>query len=106
VWKAFVDLFDFMPLACLVDGKIFCVHGGLSPALDTLDKIRELERRQEVPHEGPICDLIWSDPDERVGWGVSPRGAGYTFGASITAEWNRVNGLDLVRSPASCSVSY
>jgi serine/threonine-protein phosphatase 2A catalytic subunit len=95
VWKYFVDLFDFLPLACLVDGRIFCVHGGLSPAVDTLDKIRELERRVEVPHEGAICDLIWSDPDDRVGWGVSPRGAGYTFGSSITAEWNRINGLDL-----------
>lgn len=33
-----------------------------------------------MPHEGPMCDLLWSDPDERVGWGVSIRGAGYTFG--------------------------
>lgn len=34
----------------------------------------------EVPHEGPICDLLCSDPDDRCGWGISPRGAGYSFG--------------------------
>ena len=41
---------------------------------------RALDRLQEVPHEGPMCDLLWSDPDDRGGWGISPRGAGYTFG--------------------------
>jgi len=45
---------------------------------------RALERVQEVPHEGPMCDLVWSDPDQRPGWGISPRGAGYTFGVDVT----------------------
>uniref|UniRef100_A0A6B2LAU3 Serine/threonine-protein phosphatase n=1 Tax=Arcella intermedia TaxID=1963864 RepID=A0A6B2LAU3_9EUKA len=95
VWKYFTDLFDFMPLAVLVDERIFCVHGGLSPALKTIDDIRALDRVVEVPHDGPICDLIWSDPDDRVGWGVSPRGAGWTFGQTKTEEWNRTNNLIL-----------
>jgi diadenosine tetraphosphatase ApaH/serine/threonine PP2A family protein phosphatase len=56
------------------------LHGGLSPSIDSLDHIRDLDRVQEVPHEGPMCDLLWSDPDDRCGWGISPRGAGYTFG--------------------------
>ncbi|KAF8811701.1 hypothetical protein BYT27DRAFT_7183742 [Phlegmacium glaucopus] len=38
-----------------------------------------IERVQEVPHEGPMCDLLWSDPDDRCGWGISPRGAGYNL---------------------------
>lgn len=80
VWKYFTDLFDYLPLTALVDGQIFCLHGGLSPSIDTLDHIRALDRLQEVPHEGPMCDLLWSDPDDRGGWGISPRGAGYTFG--------------------------
>jgi len=95
VWKYFTDLFDFLPLTILVDSKIFCVHGGLSPSLDSLDNIRALDRYHEVPHEGPICDLIWSDPDDRVGWGISPRGAGYTFGEDITTRWNLNNNLSL-----------
>ena len=96
VWKYFTDLFDFLPLTCLIENRIFTPHGGLSPSLDTLDHIRVLDRVQEVPHEGPICDLLWSDPDERSGWGISPRGAGYTFGQDISEQFNHTNGLTLV----------
>jgi len=96
VWNYFTDLFDYLPMTALVAGKIFCLHGGLSPSIDTLDQARSLDRVQEVPHEGPMCDLVWSDPDERCGWGISPRGAGYTFGQDITAAFNHTNGLDLI----------
>ena len=88
VWKYFTDLFDYLPLTALVDGQIFCLHGGLSPSIDTLDHIRALDRLQEVPHEGPMCDLLWSDPDDRGGWGISPRGAGYTFGQVTSTPLN------------------
>ncbi|CAJ0571622.1 unnamed protein product, partial [Mesorhabditis spiculigera] len=83
VWKYFTDLFDYFPLTALVDGQIFCLHGGLSPSIDTLDHIRALDRIQEVPHEGPMCDLLWSDPDDRGGWDISE-----TF--------NHSNGLTLI----------
>lgn len=96
VWKFFTDLFDFLPLTALVDGQIFCLHGGLSPSIDSLDHIKALDRIQEVPHEGPMCDLLWSDPDDRGGWGISPRGAGYTFGQDISETFNHSNGLTLV----------
>ena len=70
-----------MFMFCLkVESEIFCLHGGLSPSIENLDGVRSLDRVQEVPHEGPMCDLLWSDPDDRCGWGISPRGAGYTFG--------------------------
>ncbi|CAK9154457.1 unnamed protein product [Ilex paraguariensis] len=49
-----------------------------------------------VPHEGPMCDLLWSDPDDRCGWGISPRGAGYTFGQDIATQFNHTNGLTLI----------
>ncbi|CAI9768032.1 unnamed protein product [Fraxinus pennsylvanica] len=96
VWKYFTDLFDYLPLTALIESQVFCLHGGLSPSLDTLDNIRALERIQEVPHEGPMCDLLWSDPDDRCGWGISPRGAGYTFGQDIAAQFNHINGLTLI----------
>ncbi|KAI5868423.1 serine/threonine-protein phosphatase pp2a catalytic subunit [Durotheca rogersii] len=96
VWKFFTDLFDYLPLTALIDNQIFCLHGGLSPSIDTLDNIRGLERTQEVPHEGPMCDLLWSDPDDRCGWGISPRGAGYTFGQDISEAFNHNNGLTLI----------
>jgi len=96
VWKYFTDLFDYLPLTALVEHQIFCLHGGLSPSIDTLDQVRALDRFQEVPHEGPMCDLLWSDPDDRSGWGISPRGAGYTFGQDISDQFNHNNGSSLV----------
>ncbi|KAK8191897.1 Metallo-dependent phosphatase-like protein [Phyllosticta capitalensis] len=77
-------------------GAVLCVHGGLSPLIDTIDKIRLLDRKQEVPHEGAMCDLLWSDPDEIDGWGLSPRGAGFLFGADIVKCFNHKNDLSLI----------
>ncbi|KAE9462318.1 hypothetical protein C3L33_05771, partial [Rhododendron williamsianum] len=79
-----------------VESEIFCLHGGLSPSIETLDNIRNFDRVQEVPHEGPMCDLLWSDPDDRCGWGISPRGAGYTFGQDISEQFNHANNLKLI----------
>lgn len=77
-------------------GAVLCVHGGLSPLIDSIDKIRLLDRKQEVPHEGAMCDLLWSDPDEIDGWGLSPRGAGFLFGADIVRCFNYKNDLSLI----------
>ena len=77
-------------------GAVLCVHGGLSPLIDTVDKIRLIDRKQEVPHEGAMCDLLWSDPDEIDGWGLSPRGAGFLFGADIVKVFNHRNDLSLI----------
>lgn len=77
-------------------GAVLCVHGGLSPLIDTVDKIRLIDRKQEVPHEGAMCDLLWSDPDEIDGWGLSPRGAGFLFGADIVKIFNHRNDLSLI----------
>jgi len=96
VWKYFTELFDYLPLTAVVANQVFCLHGGLSPSIDTLDNIRSLDRIQEVPHEGPMCDLLWSDPDERPGWGVSYRGAGYTFGQDVSEQFNHNNGLKII----------
>ena len=89
-------MFDYLALGSLIDGKIFCVHGGLSPSLSSLDEIRAIDRKQEVPHDGAMADLMWSDPDDIVGWMVSPRGAGYLFGSDIVEKFNRENNIDLI----------
>ena len=96
VWKYFTDLFDYLPLTCLVENQILSLHGGLSPSIDSLDQVRTLDRVQEIPHEGPMCDLLWSDPDDRQGWGISPRGAGYTFGQDITEQFTHINNLSYI----------
>jgi len=96
-WKYCVEVFDYLNLAAVVDGKILCVHGGLSPEIRTLDQMQVIERVQEIPHEGSYCDLMWSDPDDMISdWAVSPRGAGFLFGRKVTTEFNHLNGLDLI----------
>jgi len=96
VWTMLTDLFDYFPLAALIEGQIFCLHGGLSPSIDTLEQVREVERFREIPHDGAMSDLMWSDPDDRGGWGVSPRGAGYTFGKDISDKFMEANDLKLI----------
>lgn len=67
-----------------------------SPNIQSIDQIRYLDRKQEVPHDGAMCDLLWSDPDDITGWGLSPRGAGYLFGADVTSRFVHNNDLDLI----------
>ncbi|KAL1967890.1 hypothetical protein VTN77DRAFT_2307 [Rasamsonia byssochlamydoides] len=83
-------------LSTTTAGAVLCVHGGLSPLVDSVDKIRLIDRKQEVPHEGAMCDLLWSDPDEIEGWGLSPRGAGFLFGGDIVKHFNYKNDLSLI----------
>ncbi|PWN95888.1 putative serine/threonine protein phosphatase 4 catalytic subunit [Tilletiopsis washingtonensis] len=96
VWRYCCEVFDYLALGAVVDGRVFCVHGGLSPNVGSIDQIRQIDRKQEVPHDGAMCDLLWSDPDEIQGWGMSPRGAGYLFGADVALQFAHANGLDLI----------
>ena len=68
----------------------------LSPSVNTLDQIRTIDRKQEVPHDGAMCDLMWSDPEEISGWGLSPRGAGYLFGGDVVQKFNETNDLNFI----------
>jgi serine/threonine-protein phosphatase 6 catalytic subunit len=95
-WKYCTQVFDFLTLAAIVDGRILCVHGGLSPDVRTLDQIRTINRNQEIPHEGAFCDLMWSDPEDIETWQVSPRGAGFLFGSRVTTEFIHINNLELI----------
>lgn len=70
-WKYCMDVFDNLSIGAVVEGKIFCIHGGLSPDIKTLDQIRLIDRRQEVPHEGAFADLMWSDPADMETWALN-----------------------------------
>jgi serine/threonine-protein phosphatase 6 catalytic subunit len=95
-WRYCTEVFDYFTLAAVIDGRILCVHGGLSPDLTTIDEIRLIDRQQEIPHEGAYCDLMWSDPADVESWAISERGAGWQFGASVTKQFNELNGLELI----------
>ncbi|GBG29859.1 Serine/threonine-protein phosphatase 4 catalytic subunit [Hondaea fermentalgiana] len=96
VWRYCTEIFDFLSLSAIIEDKIFAVHGGLSPSINTLDQIRIIDRKQEVPHDGAMCDLMWSDPEDIDGWGLSPRGAGYLFGKDVVDKFNHTNKIDLI----------
>ncbi|KAL4481155.1 hypothetical protein ABPG72_015110 [Tetrahymena utriculariae] len=96
VWKYFTDLFDYLPLTALVENSIFGLHGGLSPNIQTLDEIRQIDRVCEIPHEGPMCDLLWSDPEEGSGFNRSPRGAGFVFGQDMSEKFLKFNGINYI----------
>eukprot|EP00040_Diaphanoeca_grandis_P036906 m.237739 g.237739 ORF g.237739 m.237739 type:complete len:310 (-) comp33712_c0_seq1:54-983(-) len=91
VWQLCTDVFDYLSLGAIVDNELFCVHGGLSPSITTLDQIRMIDRKVEVPHDGPMCDLLWSDPEDIEGWNISPRGAGYLFGRDAVEQFTSLN---------------
>jgi len=97
LWKTFTECFNCLPVAALVDEKILCMHGGLSPDLLNLDQIRNLQRPTDVPDTGLLCDLLWSDPSKEVQeWGMNDRGVSYTFGADKVSEFLQKHDLDLV----------
>lgn len=96
VWRYCTDVFDYLSLSALIDNQLFCVHGGLSPSIKSLDQIRTINRKQEVPHEGGMCDLLWSDPEIIDTWDISPRGAGYLFGANQVKEFNYANSIGVI----------
>ncbi|EDW35920.1 GL17514 [Drosophila persimilis] len=81
LWKNFVDCYNCLPVAAVIDSKIFCCHGGLSPSLHELSDIRNIERPAEIKQNGLLCDLLWSDPDPTVNtWTKNSRGVSFTFG--------------------------
>lgn len=71
LWKIFIDCFNCLPVAALIDDRILCMHGGLSPELQSIDQIKKIEKPTDVPDTGIVasylgllCDLLWSDPDK------------------------------------------
>ena len=97
IWKTFVDCFNTLPIAAVVAGKIFCVHGGLSPALSHMDDIRNIARPTDVPEYGLLNDLLWSDPAEmEQDWEANERGVSYCFGKRVIMQFLADHDFDLI----------
>ncbi|XP_048193758.1 serine/threonine-protein phosphatase PP1-gamma catalytic subunit-like [Perognathus longimembris pacificus] len=97
LWKTFTDCFNCLPIAAIVDEKIFCCHGGLSPNLQSMEQIRRIMRPTDVPDQGLLCDILWSDPDKDVlGWGENDRGVSFTFGAEVVTKFLVKHDLNLI----------
>ena len=97
LWKEFGKVFNCLPIAATIDDKIFCIHGGISPELHSLDQIRSISRPTEVPEEGLLCDLLWSDPSPEIDdWGENERGTSWCFGANKVDEFLNKFNFDLI----------
>lgn len=125
IWKTFCNAFECLPCTAVVDDKIICMHGGLSPELQKLDQIQNINRPCDVPDTGLLCDLLWSDPDassqvsaikcayvlfdcsfvqslthsifvHHQTYQHNDRGVSYTFGPRVVSDFLRKHDLDLV----------
>mmetsp|Transcript_18820 Transcript_18820/g.23095 ORF Transcript_18820/g.23095 Transcript_18820/m.23095 type:complete len:369 (+) Transcript_18820:107-1213(+) len=107
LYKTFCATFDCLPCCAVIDDKIICMHGGLSPefeeegtggkAGDALKKINLIARPCDVPDVGLLCDILWSDPDPSIeNYELNDRGVSYVFGPSVVRSFLEKNDLDLV----------
>jgi len=97
MWKQFCDVFNTMPVCGLIDEKIMCMHGGLSPEITNMDQVRRLVRPTDVPDTGIICDLLWADPDKDIaGWAENDRGVSFIFGPDVVTSFLQKQDMDLV----------
>lgn len=97
IWKEFGLCFNVLPVCAVVDDKILCMHGGLSPDLNDLEIINQQHRPQDVPDTGLLCDLLWSDPEIDIqGWGDNDRGVSYIFGPDVIRKFNKRHHINLI----------
>ena len=120
LWKTFTDCFNCLPIAAIIDEKIFTMHGGLSPDLQSMEQIRRVMRPTDVPDTGEhwtllmhclglichllcvlflglLCDLLWSDPDKDItGWSENDRGVSFTFGPDVVSRFLQKHDMDLI----------
>ena len=97
LWKSFTELFNYLPVAALIDDKILCMHGGLSPDLKSIQNIQDISRPTDIPDTGLLCDLLWSDPDKEANdYDENDRGVSVIFGEKVVIDFNKKNDLDLI----------
>jgi len=107
VYDCIMESFDALPISAVVNKQFFCVHGGLSPQLHSLDDITAINRFCEPPQSGPLCDLLWSDPMEDFGPDISEnhfeynkmRGCSFNYSYEAVCKFlNDNNMLSMIRA--------
>ncbi|KAI8082526.1 serine/threonine protein phosphatase calcineurin catalytic subunit Ppb1 [Gilbertella persicaria] len=114
VYDAAMDCFDSLPLAAVVNNQFFCVHGGLSPDLKTMEDVEKIDRFREIPTSGIMNSLLWADPHEQFDNDNNPnfeynhvRGCSYFFSYRATCEFlDRNNLLSVVRAHEAQADGY
>lgn len=104
----FLDCFKHLPIAAVIDNRVFCVHGGISKDLHKVEQIAAQKKPNDIPLTGIIADMLWSDPIDKVDtFQPSDRGVGALFGAKPLVKFLEDNNLELlVRSHESCNKGF
>ena len=103
LWKMFTSCFSMMPITALIDKKILCMHGGLSPQLQSLKQLKGLKREYNLPEQGLLVDLLWSDPEKNITeWLPNTRGISHIFGEKHLQSFLKKNDVDLVCRAHQC----
>ncbi|KAJ7512438.1 serine/threonine-protein phosphatase 2B catalytic subunit A1 [Mycena galericulata] len=115
IYDACMDSFCALPLAAVMNKQFLCIHGGLSPELNTLDDIRALDRFREPPTQGLMCDILWADPVEDFGTEKTNdsfvhnhvRGCSYFFTYQAACQFlERNNLLSIIRAHEAQDAGY
>ena len=100
LYKHIENVFEALPLGYIINKKIFVVHGGLfQDQTIKISDLQKLNRFQEPPMNGPLHDILWSDPMEAEGFEASNRcdnGQTKCFGPDVTQKFLDDNCLTLL----------
>ncbi|TSP46835.1 Serine/threonine-protein phosphatase 5 [Bagarius yarrelli] len=97
MFQLFSEVFQWLPLAQCINNKVLVMHGGLfSEDGVTLDDLRKIDRNRQPPDSGPMCDLLWSDPQPQNGRSISKRGVSCQFGPDVTERFLEQNKLQYI----------
>uniref|UniRef100_A0A0C9RKS9 Serine/threonine-protein phosphatase n=1 Tax=Wollemia nobilis TaxID=56998 RepID=A0A0C9RKS9_9CONI len=106
-WTRFNQLFNWFPLAALIEKKIICMHGGIGRSINYLEQIESLQRPITMDAGSIVLmDLLWSDPTENdsvEGLRPNARGPGLvTFGPDRVLDFCKKNKLQLMIRAHEC----
>jgi len=102
LWKTFCDVFNWLPACAVIEDRVICMHGGLShemlePSMKVKDMVLNINRPADIPDQGLLCDLLWSDPHPDVtGFGANDRGVSVSFGKDVVRSFLHKEDMDLI----------
>jgi serine/threonine-protein phosphatase PP1 catalytic subunit len=97
LYAEFLRAFCCLPVAAVINGAVFCVHGGLSPVMTSIAEIQAIGRPADIPAEGLLADLLWSDPfNETKDWGPNARGETFTWGIAAAQRFMEANKISVI----------